>query len=82
MAFMFFFSAQIKIEIPALPSGVSSGEKGRSIPASQGQPILDVANPVASTAARYAHFCVAAVMMTRETQVGKASANVSSLSVR
>ena len=55
LAFMFFFSAQIKIEIPALPSGVSSEERERSIPASQGQPILDVANPVASTAARYAH---------------------------
>ena len=81
LAFMFFFSAQIRIETPGLPSGVSSGERVRSIPASQGQPILEVANPVASTAALYAHSGVAAVMMTRESQTGNASAKVSRIFV-
>ena len=78
---MFFLSAQIRIEIPGLPSGVSCRERVRSIPASQGHPIRDVANPVASTAAVYAHSGVAAVMMTRESQTGNASAKVSSIVV-
>src|SRR5512145_2759785 len=80
-AFMFFFSAQIRIETPGRPSGVSSGERDRSIPASQGQPIFELANPVASQAALFAHSGVAAVMMTREIHVGKASAKVSRISV-
>jgi hypothetical protein len=42
---------------------------------------LELANPVASTAAVYAHSGVAAVMMTRESQMENASANVSSIVV-
>ena len=53
------------------------GGASHSIPASQGHPILEVAKPVAVTAACMRPFLVAAVMMTREIQVGNASANVS-----
>ena len=43
--------ANIKILIPALPSGVSSTVNSRSMPASTPQPITDVANPVMALAA-------------------------------
>jgi hypothetical protein len=72
--FIFFFSAHIRMEMPTLPSGVSFFLRYPSIPASQGQPIFDVANPVASTAALYAHCRVAAVIITLESQTGNASA--------
>jgi len=36
-AFIDFFSVQMRIEYPGRPSGVSEGESGCSIPASQGQ---------------------------------------------
>jgi hypothetical protein len=49
--FISFFSVHIRMETPTLPSGVSVFLRYPSIPASQGQPIFDVANPVASTAA-------------------------------
>ncbi len=75
--FRFFFSAQIRIPAPGRLSGVASGEIVHSIPASQGHPILELANPVASTAAFRAHSCVSAVIMTRESQTGNASAYVS-----
>jgi len=71
---MVFLSEQIRMDTPALPSGVSFFERYPSIPASQGHPIFDVANPVASTAALYAHSRVAAVIMIRESQTGNASA--------
>ncbi len=73
-AFRFFFSEQRRIETPSRPSGVSPAERYPSIPASQGHPILEVANPVASTAALYAHSLLAAVMTTLAIQTGKASA--------
>jgi len=62
------------METPALPSGVSFFVRYLSIPASQGQPIFDVANPVASIAALYAHLSVAAVIIILESQTGNASA--------
>jgi hypothetical protein len=72
--FIIFFSAHIRMETPTLPSGVSFFSRYLSIPASQGQPIFEVANPVASTAALLAHCRVAAVIIIRESQTRKASA--------
>jgi len=75
----FFLLAQIRIETPGLPSGVWLAGMSPSMPASQGHPIADVANPVASVAAFLAHSFVTAVMITRQTHVGNASAYVSSI---
>ena len=72
--FSFFLLAQIMIAYPGRPSGVSSGETKQSMPASAGHPMVEVANPTASTAALYAHSSVTAVIMGRATQVGNASA--------
>src|SRR5512137_2476182 len=75
----FFLPAQISIATPGLPSGVSLAGTSPSIPASQGQPIAEVAKPVASVAAFRAHSLVTAVIITRQTQVGNASAYVLSI---
>ena len=51
----FFLLAQIRIETPGRPSGVWVPSSSCSMPASHGQPIADVAKPVASVAAFRAH---------------------------
>ena len=65
---------------PGRPSSVSSAGTSRSMPASAPQAITEVAKPVMVRAAISAHFSVGAVMMMRVPTMGKASANVSTIS--
>src|SRR5581483_11164818 len=65
---------------PGRPSGVSSGDSSRSIPASASQPITEAAYPVAPSPAVLAQPGVSAVTSTRAAAIGNASANVSSIS--
>ena len=66
-------------DTPGRPSGVSAGPSSRSMPASQPQAMTEVANPVAATAAWYAHSRSGAVMMMRVAFMPKASAKASSI---
>ena len=72
--------AKISTATPGRPSSVSSAGTSRSMPASTPQAITEVAKPVMVWAAISAHFCVGAVMMMRVPTMGKASANVSTIS--
>src|SRR5437867_4374165 len=64
---------------PGRPSGVSASASSHSIPASHLQPITDVANPVILSAAARAQRGDFAVITTRATRIGNASAKVSSI---
>ena len=72
--------ANTSTAMPGRPSGVSSSGPSSLTPASQPQPMIDVAKPVAAAAAVRAHSSVSAVTMRREPHMPKASANVSSIS--
>ena len=64
---------------PGRPSGVCSGDRTLSTPASQPQPITEVAKPVIVAAACAAQRSLGAVMTTAVARMSKASANVSSM---
>src|SRR6266851_6890355 len=64
---------------PGRPSGVSSGRRSASIPASTLHPITDVAKPVMDCAAVRAQLDDWAVITTRAARMSKASANVSTI---
>ncbi len=66
---------------PGRWSGVASGGRLASMPASHLQPMTDVANPVIDWAAAMAHSAVSAVITTRAPHMAKASAKVSAISV-
>jgi hypothetical protein len=64
---------------PGRPSGVSLGTSARSMPASQPQPITEVAKPVIVSAACRAQRAESAVMTTAVARMPNASAKVSSI---
>ena len=66
--------------MPGRPSGVSLEGISPSIPASQPQPMTEVAKPVILEAASMAHLLVAALIIRRLPYILKASAKVSSIS--
>src|SRR5258707_3889040 len=66
---------------PCRPSGVSPAASVRSTPASQPQPITEVAKPVSELAAFIAHAGVCAVMTSLVAFIGNASAKVASIVV-
>jgi hypothetical protein len=70
---------KISTATPGRPSGVSSGDSGRSMPASQPHAITEVAKPVMLSAAMRAQRSFAAVMRSRVARMPKASAKVSSM---
>ena len=65
---------------PGRPSGVCSPGASSLMPASQPQPMIEVAKPVAASAAVRAQPRSSPVTMRREPHIPKASANVSSIS--
>ncbi len=66
--------------IPGRPSGVCSPAARSFVPASQPQPMIEVARPVAASAAVRAQSMSSPVTMSREPHIPNASANVSSIS--
>jgi len=68
--------------VDALPRAefVEIAGAGHMLMAEAPQAITEVAKPVMVWAAISAHFCVGAVMMMRVPTMGKASANVSTIS--